>query len=65
MIGWIYHVSRKVWIFCSSMEGEIFIYSENNYRNFELSTEEWIRDLKKKWKFDSEAPTGKTREKVD
>ena len=41
MIRWIDHVLRKVQIICSSIEEEIFIYLENNYGNFELSTEEW------------------------
>ena len=42
MIRWIYHVFRKVWIICSSVEGVIFIDLENNYSHFKLSAEKWI-----------------------
>ena len=45
MIGWRYHVFRKVQIIYSIIEREIFIYLENNDRNFKL--EEWIKDIKK------------------
>ena len=31
-----------------------------NHGNLKLSTEEWIKDLKKNWKLDSEIPTRNT-----
>ena len=40
MIGVTYHVFRKVSIIGSSIGGEIFIYLENNYKHFNLPTEE-------------------------
>ena len=39
MIKLIYHVFRIVWIICSGIKGEIFIYLENKDSNFKLSTQ--------------------------
>ena len=50
---------------CPRIEGEIFIYLENNKRNFELSIDERKQQkIWKKWKLDSETTTSETREPV-
>ena len=37
LIGWIYHVFKKIWMIYSSIDWEIFVYLEINNSYFKLS----------------------------